>query len=93
MARFRAWIEGRFGNQASRMGDDGILAEATTETAGVYVVGRVTEQGEEEFQIFATRGRRTALEPLLLGTVQATEAGGVIFRPERSHTGRKLVDG
>jgi hypothetical protein len=69
MARFRAWIEGRYGNQARRMGDDGVLAELTAAKVGVHVVGRLNDRDQEEFQVFATQGRRAGVEPVYLGVV------------------------
>jgi hypothetical protein len=84
MARFRAWIEGRYGNQARRMGDDGVLAEVTAAKVGVHVVGRLNAQGHEEFQVFATRGRRTGVEPVYLGSVALTAEGDVTFTREEA---------
>jgi hypothetical protein len=82
MARFRAWIEGRYGNQARRMGDDGVLAELTASRVGVHVVGRLNANGLEEFAVFATQGRRGGMEPVYLGVVELDPKGTVIFTPE-----------
>lgn len=78
MARFRAWIEGRYGNQASRMGDEGIVAEVTAAKVGVFVQGVVAEGGGEEFQVFATQGRIPG-DGVFLGTVQLDASGEVRF--------------
>ena len=83
MARFRAWIEGRYGNQASRMGDEMVLAEVTAQKVGVYVEAWVNPKGEDEVRVYATQGRLAAgtHQHQYLGRVRRTEAG-VSFEPE-----------
>lgn len=87
MARFRAWIQGAYGNQASRTGDEAIVAEITAEKVGVYVVGGPTEKDkdQDEFFVYATRGRRErgdTLAFLCLGRVSLSPEGRVSFEPE-----------
>lgn len=79
MARFRATIKGQRG-EASRLGGpkQGIVAVANGWDVGVRVVGGVTAQGDDEFQVYATGGSNGG-GGNFVGVVRLTPNGNPVF--------------
>jgi len=70
MAQFYAQIQGNRG-AASRMGskDSGIWSHTRGWNSGVEVVGRVDEDGNDVFEVFATSGSNGGGSRRLIATV------------------------
>lgn len=89
MARFRARIVGRHGNEATRLGDETVIAEVTAQHVGVQVHGVLDAAGDELFRVYATGGRTAGRRaPIYLGRVQLI-AGAVVFEPALREGGRE----
>jgi hypothetical protein len=74
MARFRAFIKGRFDSHAARLGDEasGIVAEVTGLESGVTVHACV-EAGRDVFRVYRNGGRWAAQARELLCTLAPDE--------------------